>query len=72
MQQQLTQAIEDLQQGKMVLLVDDHDRENEGDLVMAAEFASAEQINFMINLLCLLFTLWLLHSAALFCWYIGR
>ncbi len=49
MQQQLTQAIEDLQQGKMVLLVDDHDRENEGDLVMAAEFASAEQINFMIN-----------------------
>jgi 3,4-dihydroxy 2-butanone 4-phosphate synthase/GTP cyclohydrolase II len=38
-----------LQEGKMVILVDDEDRENEGDLVLAAEFANAENINFMIK-----------------------
>jgi 3,4-dihydroxy 2-butanone 4-phosphate synthase / GTP cyclohydrolase II len=40
-------VIEDLQQGKMVIVVDDADRENEGDLVMAAERVTAEAINFM-------------------------
>jgi 3,4-dihydroxy 2-butanone 4-phosphate synthase/GTP cyclohydrolase II len=40
-------CIEDLKQGKMIILVDDEDRENEGDLICAAENVSAETINFM-------------------------
>ncbi len=40
-------AISDVRAGKMVILVDDEDRENEGDLCMAAEFVTAESINFM-------------------------
>jgi 3,4-dihydroxy 2-butanone 4-phosphate synthase/GTP cyclohydrolase II len=40
-------VIADLQKGKMVIVVDDADRENEGDLIMAAECVSAEAINFM-------------------------
>jgi 3,4-dihydroxy 2-butanone 4-phosphate synthase/GTP cyclohydrolase II len=40
-------AIDDVRAGKMVILVDDEDRENEGDLCMAAEFVTAESINFM-------------------------
>lgn len=39
--------IEDIRQGKMVILIDDEDRENEGDLVMAAQHVKAEHINFM-------------------------
>lgn len=39
--------VEDIRQGKMVILMDDEDRENEGDLVMAAEFCTPEAINFM-------------------------
>jgi len=39
--------VEDIRQGKMVILMDDEDRENEGDLVMAAEYCEAEHINFM-------------------------
>jgi len=39
--------VEDIRQGKMVILVDDEDRENEGDIIMAAEHCSAEHINFM-------------------------
>lgn len=42
-------ALEDLKQGKMVLVVDDEDRENEGDLVALAEMATPEVINFMIT-----------------------
>lgn len=42
-------ALEDLRLGKMLIVVDDEGRENEGDLVMAAEFATAESINFMIT-----------------------
>jgi 3,4-dihydroxy 2-butanone 4-phosphate synthase/GTP cyclohydrolase II len=41
--------IEDLRNGKMVVLVDDEHRENEGDLVLAADFVTAEKINFMIT-----------------------
>src|SRR4249920_2807130 len=41
------EALEDIAAGKMVVVVDDEDRENEGDLVMAAEFVSADDINFM-------------------------
>jgi len=40
-------AIDEIRAGKMVILVDDEDRENEGDLCMAAEFVTAESINFM-------------------------
>ncbi len=43
----ITQAIDDIQQGKMIVLVDDEDRENEGDLVMAAEAVTPEAIAFM-------------------------
>lgn len=50
-------ALEDLRQGKMIILVDDEDRENEGDLTMAAEKATPEAINFMAKhargLICL-------------------
>ncbi len=42
-------AIEDIANGKMVIVVDDEDRENEGDLVMAAQFATPDAINFMIK-----------------------
>src|SRR6266542_1584538 len=40
-------VIEDLRKGQMVIVVDDADRENEGDLILAAEHATAEAINFM-------------------------
>lgn len=40
-------AVEDIKNGKMVLVTDDYDRENEGDLICAAQFASPEIINFM-------------------------
>ncbi len=47
MVQPIQKAIEDIQSGKMIILVDSEDRENEGDLVCAAEFAGKDQINFM-------------------------
>lgn len=40
-------AIEDLRNGRMVIVVDDEDRENEGDVIMAAEFATPESVNFL-------------------------
>ena len=43
----IEEAIEDLQQGKMIILVDDADRENGGDLVMSAEKVTPEAIAFM-------------------------
>ena len=53
----IEQAIEDIKKGKMVILVDDEDRENEGDLTMAAEAVTPESINFMAKhgrgLICL-------------------
>ncbi len=45
----IEQAVEDIRRGKMVIVVDDEDRENEGDLVMAAEKATPETVNFMIR-----------------------
>jgi 3,4-dihydroxy 2-butanone 4-phosphate synthase/GTP cyclohydrolase II len=42
-------AIADIQEGRMVVIVDDPDRENEGDLAVAAEFATPEAINFMVT-----------------------
>ena len=56
----IEEAIEDIRQGKMVILVDDEDRENEGDLTLAAEAATPENINFMAKhgrgLICLTLT----------------
>ncbi len=43
----ITEALEDLKAGKMIIVIDDEDRENEGDLMMAAEFSDKEAINFM-------------------------
>ena len=43
----IEEIVTDLKQGKMVIVVDDEDRENEGDLVMAASFSNPEHINFM-------------------------
>ena len=40
-------VIEDLRKGQIVIVVDDADRENEGDLILAAEHATAESVNFM-------------------------
>jgi len=56
----IEQAIQDIRAGKMVILVDDEDRENEGDLTMAAEAVTPEAINFMAKygrgLICLSLT----------------
>ena len=40
-------AIEDIRQGKMLVVVDDEDRENEGDLIVAADKVTPEDVNFM-------------------------
>jgi 3,4-dihydroxy 2-butanone 4-phosphate synthase/GTP cyclohydrolase II len=45
----IDEAIEDIKNGKMVIVVDDDNRENEGDLVVAAEMATTEIINFMVR-----------------------
>jgi 3,4-dihydroxy 2-butanone 4-phosphate synthase/GTP cyclohydrolase II len=56
----IEEAIEDIRQGKMIILVDDEDRENEGDLCIAAEKVTPEAINFMAKygrgLICLSLT----------------
>jgi 3,4-dihydroxy 2-butanone 4-phosphate synthase/GTP cyclohydrolase II len=56
----IEEAIQDIKQGKMIILVDDEDRENEGDLTMAAEKVTPEAINFMAvhgrGLVCLSMT----------------
>jgi 3,4-dihydroxy 2-butanone 4-phosphate synthase/GTP cyclohydrolase II len=53
----IEEAIEDIKQGKIIVAVDDEDRENEGDLIMAAEMVTPEAINFMAvhgrGLICL-------------------
>jgi len=48
----IEEALEDLKKGRMVVVVDDEDRENEGDLVMAASKVTPEAINFMIRYAC--------------------
>jgi 3,4-dihydroxy 2-butanone 4-phosphate synthase / GTP cyclohydrolase II len=56
----IEEAIEEIREGRMVVVVDDPDRENEGDLVIAAQFASPDAINFMAmharGLICLCLT----------------
>ena len=53
-------AIEDVQDGKLIIIVDDEDRENEGDLMVAAEKVTPEAVNFMARygrgLICLALT----------------
>src|ERR1700721_1591003 len=53
----IPEAIEEIRTGRMLVVVDDEDRENEGDLTLAAEFATPEAINFMAvhgrGLICL-------------------
>ncbi|HEY4055355.1 MAG TPA: 3,4-dihydroxy-2-butanone-4-phosphate synthase, partial [Kofleriaceae bacterium] len=55
--ERVSKALEEIRAGKMVILVDDEDRENEGDLVFAAELITPEHINFMAThargLICL-------------------
>ena len=43
----IEEAIEDIRHGKIIIVVDDEDRENEGDFVMAAEYVTPEAVNFM-------------------------
>src|SRR5713101_6869836 len=54
------EAVEEIRQGRMIVLVDDEDRENEGDLAMAAEKITPEAVNFMAKfgrgLICLALT----------------
>ncbi len=45
----IEEAIEDFRRGKIIIVVDDEDRENEGDFIMAAELATPEDINFMLK-----------------------
>ena len=56
----IEEAIEDIRAGKLVVVVDDEDRENEGDLTIAAQFATPEAVNFMVThargLVCLCLT----------------
>ena len=52
------EALEELKKGRIILVTDDPDRENEGDFICAAEFATTENINFMAThgKGCLLYT----------------
>ena len=45
----IPEALEALKQGKLILVIDDPDRENEGDLICAAQFATTENVNFMAS-----------------------
>ena len=55
------EAISDLKQGKIILVTDDEDRENEGDFICAAEFATTENVNFMA-----------VHGRGLICMPMGK
>ena len=54
------ELIDDIKKGKMIIVMDDEDRENEGDFIVAAEFCNAEHVNFMAKhgrgLICLTLT----------------
>ena len=45
----IEEAVKDFEQGEFVIVVDDEDRENEGDLIIAAEKITAEKVNFMLK-----------------------
>ena len=55
------EALDDLKKGKLILVTDDEDRENEGDLICAAEFATTENVNFMAT-----------HAKGLICMPMGE
>ena len=55
------EALEDIRKGRIVLVTDDEDRENEGDFICAAEFATTENVNFMA-----------VHGKGLICMPMGR
>ena len=61
----IEEAVEDLRQGKLIVVTDDPDRENEGDLICAGKFATAENVNFMATygkgLICMPVTSGLAH-----------
>jgi 3,4-dihydroxy-2-butanone 4-phosphate synthase len=61
-------AVKDFKEGKFVIVVDDEDRENEGDLIIAAEKIDAEKVNFMLKhargVLCAPITLSRFHTAS--------
>src|SRR6266566_6977441 len=65
----IEEAIEDIRAGRFVVVVDDEDRENEGDLVIAAQFATPDAINFMAThgrgLICLCLTTERAHKLGL-------
>ena len=73
----IEEALDDLRQGKIILVTDDPDRENEGDFICAAQFATTENINFMAThgkgLICMpmsamsVFTIRLKDSLKCFC-----
>ena len=62
----IEEAVADIRAGKMVLVVDDADRENEGDFIMAAESVTPEDINFMVThgrgIVCLPVAAWRLDE----------
>ena len=45
----IEEVVEDLKKGKCVVIMDDENRENEGDFICAAEFATTENVNFMAS-----------------------
>ena len=45
----IEEAIQDIKEGKVVIVIDDENRENEGDFVAAAEMSTPEMINFMVT-----------------------
>ena len=45
----IDEILEDIKNGKIVVMIDDEDRENEGDVICAAEFATNENVNFMAS-----------------------
>ena len=45
----IEEALEDFRRGEFVIVVDDEDRENEGDLIVAAEMITPEKVNFMLK-----------------------
>lgn len=57
----IEEAVEDIRAGKMIVVIDDPDRENEGDLICAAEYATLENVNFMAS-----------RAKGLICMQIGR
>lgn len=59
------EAIDDFKKGKFVIVVDDEDRENEGDLILAAELATPEHVNFMLRTAVVCFALLLQSNVAI-------